>query len=94
VAGHLATTPEPEQQRAALPAPMAGGYRADTTLIWAVPDRAPAGWRSVNVTSDGLRLPQDLRRSLPGPPRQLRTRTVTAAQPDDQPETCQHRRLT
>jgi hypothetical protein len=43
---------------------MAGDYRADTTLIRAVPDRTPAGWRSVNVTSDGLRLLQDLRRSI------------------------------
>jgi putative transposase len=39
------------------------------------------------MTSDGLRLLQDLRRSLLQPPRQLRPRTVTAAQPDDQPET-------
>ena len=70
-----------------VPAPTAGDYRADTTLIWAVPDRAPAGWRRVNVTSDALRLPQDLRRSLPGPPRQPRPRTLTAAQPDDQPGT-------
>ena len=45
-----------------LPAPMAGDYRADTTLVWAVLGRASAGWRSVNVTSDGLRLLQDLRR--------------------------------
>jgi putative transposase len=58
---------------------MAGDYRTDTTLIWAVPDRAPVGRRSVNVTSDGLRLLQDLRRSLLKPPRQLRPRTVTAA---------------
>jgi hypothetical protein len=43
---------------------MADDYRADTTLIRAGPDRAPAGWRSVNVTSDGLRLLQDLRRSF------------------------------
>jgi putative transposase len=66
---------------------MAGDYRADTTLVWAVPDRASAGWRGVNVTSDGLRLLQDLRRSLLEPPRQLRPRTVTPAQPDDQSET-------
>ena len=43
----------------ALPAPMAGDYRADTTLACGVRDRAPAGWRSVNVTSGGLRLLQD-----------------------------------
>jgi Phosphotransferase enzyme family len=34
----------PEQQRAALPAPMAGDYRADTTLVCAVLDRASAGF--------------------------------------------------
>jgi hypothetical protein len=54
---------------------------------WAVLDRASAGWRGFTMTSDGLRLLQDLRRSLLQPPRQLRPRTVTAAQPDDQPET-------
>jgi hypothetical protein len=48
----------------------------------------------VNVTSGGLRLLQDLRRSLPGPPRQLRPRTVTAAQPDDQPGAVSTVRLT
>jgi hypothetical protein len=38
------------------------------------------------MTSDGLRLLQDLRRLLLEPPRQLRPRTVTSAQPEDQPE--------
>ena len=38
------------------------------------------------MTSDGLRLLQDLRRSLLDPPRQLRPRTVTATQDDDRPE--------
>ena len=38
------------------------------------------------MTSDGLRLLQDLRRSLLEPPRQLRPRTA-ATQPDDQSET-------
>jgi putative transposase len=66
---------------------MVGDYRADTTLVWAVLDRAPAGWRGVNVTSDGLRLLQDLPRSLLEPPRQLRPHTGTAAQPDDQSKT-------
>ena len=37
------------------------------------------------MTSDGLRLLQDLRRSLLDPPRQLRPRTVTATG-DDNPE--------
>jgi hypothetical protein len=34
------------------------------------------------MTSDGLRLLQDLRRSLLEPPRQLRPRTVTATGDD------------
>ena len=37
------------------------------------------------MTSDGLHLLQDLRRSLLEPPRQLRPRTVTATQDDDRP---------
>jgi putative transposase len=57
------------------------------TLVWAVLDRASRGWRGLTMTADGLRMLQDLRRSLLDPPRQLRPRTVTAAQPADQPET-------
>jgi transposase-like protein len=63
------------------------GETSCLTLIWAVLDRASAGWRGVNISSDGLRLLQDLRRSLLEPPRQLRPRTVTATEPDDQPAT-------
>jgi len=63
------------------------GETSCLTLVWAVLDRASAGWRGFTMTSDGLRLLQDLRRSLLEPPRQLRPRTVTAAQPDNQPET-------
>jgi transposase-like protein len=63
------------------------GETSCLTLVWAVLDRASAGWRGFTLTSDGLRLLQDLRRSLLEPPRQLRPRTVTPAQPDDQPET-------
>jgi putative transposase len=63
------------------------GETSCLTLVWAVLDRASRGWRGVNMTSDGLRLLQDLRRSLLEPPRQLRPRTVTATQPDDQPGT-------
>ena len=39
------------------------------------------------MTADGLRLLQDLRRSLLDPPRQLRPHTVTTSQPADGPET-------
>jgi putative transposase len=38
------------------------------------------------MTSDGLRLLQDLRRGLLEPPRQLRPRTVTAARDDERPD--------
>jgi transposase-like protein len=62
------------------------GETSCLTLVWAVLDRASRGWRGLTMTSDGLRLLQDLRRSLLEPPRQLRTRTVTATQDDDRPE--------
>ncbi len=57
------------------------GETSCLTLVWAVLDRASRGWRGLTVTSDGLRLLQDLRRSLLQPPRQLRPPTVTAAHP-------------
>jgi putative transposase len=63
------------------------GETSCLTLVWAVLDRASAGWRGLTMTAGGLRLLQDLRRSLLQPPRRLRPRPVTAAQPDDQPET-------
>lgn len=63
------------------------GETSCLTLIWAVLDRASAGWRGVNMTSEGLRLLQDLRRSLLDPPTQLRPRTVTTSQPADGNET-------
>src|SRR5256714_7629491 len=62
------------------------GETSCLTLVWAVLDRASRGWRGLTMTSDGLRLLQDLRRSLPEPPRQLRTRTVTTTRDDDDPE--------
>jgi len=63
------------------------GETSCLTLVWAVLDRASRGWRGVNMTSDGLRLLQDLRRSLLEPPRELRPRTVTDGQAEDHPET-------
>jgi putative transposase len=62
------------------------GETSCLSLVWAVLDRASRGWRGLTMTSDGLRLLQDLRRSLLEPPRQLRTRTVTATGDDDQLE--------
>src|SRR5690348_14376981 len=63
------------------------GETSCLTLVWAVLDRAPAGWRGFTMTADGLRLLQDLRRSLLEPPRQLRPRTLTTTPADDIPET-------
>ena len=48
--------------------------------MWAVLDRASRGWRGFTMTSDGLRLLQDLRPSLLELPRQLRPRTTSPAQ--------------
>ena len=62
------------------------GETSCLTLVWAVLDRASRGWRGLTMTSDGLRLLQDLRRSLLEPPRQLRPRAATATQDDSRPE--------
>jgi len=43
--------------------------RAASPLVWAVLDRASPGWRGLTMTADGLRLLQDLRRSLLEPRR-------------------------
>jgi len=64
---------------------MAGDYRADTTLVRAVPDRAPAGCCSVNVTSDGLRPLQDLRRSFATYDKRLLDAAQAAGLPIDTP---------
>jgi transposase-like protein len=63
------------------------GETSCLTLVWAVLDRASRGWRGFTMTAAGLRLLQDLRRSLLEPPAQLRLRTVTAAQIAGSPET-------
>jgi putative transposase len=62
------------------------GETSCLSLVWAVLDRASRGWRGLTMTADGLRLLQDLRRSLLEPPRQLRPRTVAATGDDDRPE--------
>jgi hypothetical protein len=63
------------------------GETSCLTLVWAVLDRASSGWRGLAMTPSGLRLLQDLRRSLLQPPRQLQPRTVTTSQPADSSET-------
>jgi putative transposase len=62
------------------------GETSCLSLVWAVLDRASRGWRGLAMTAGGLRLLQDLRRSLLDPPRQLRPRTVAATRDDDRPE--------
>jgi transposase-like protein len=62
------------------------GETSCLTLVWAVLDRASRGWRGLTMTSEGLRLLQDLRRSLLDPPAQLRPRTVTSAPVADSTE--------
>jgi putative transposase len=63
------------------------GETSCLTLVWAVLGRASAGRRGLTMTSDGLRLLQDLRRSLLEPPRQLHARIDTATELQDQPQT-------
>ena len=63
------------------------GETSCLTLVWAVLDRASRGWRGFTMTSEGLRLLQDLRRSLLEPPAQLRPRTVSQGACDGLPET-------
>ena len=47
------------------------GEHSCLSLVWAVLDRASAGWRGFTMTPAGLRLLADLRRSLHVPPTQL-----------------------
>jgi putative transposase len=53
-------------------------------LIWAVLDRGSRGWRGFTMTPAGLRLLQDLRRTLLDPPTALRhaDQPATADEPD------------
>jgi transposase-like protein len=47
------------------------GERSCLSLVWAVLDRASAGWRGFTMTPAGLRLLADLRRTLHDQPTQL-----------------------
>jgi putative transposase len=55
------------------------GETSCLSLAWAVLDRASRGWRGLTMTPEGLRLLQDLRRSLLQPPGRLRPRAAAAA---------------
>jgi putative transposase len=59
------------------------GEHSCLSLVWAVLDRASAGWRGLTMTATGLRLLQDLRRSLLHPPPTLRH---PGQQPDAPPD--------
>jgi len=60
------------------------GEHSCLKLVWAVLDRASAGWRGFTQTPTGLRLLQDLRRSLLEPPTRLpQRRTDTGAAPPE-----------
>ena len=64
------------------------GEHSCLSLLWAVLDRASAGWRGFAMTSAGLRLLQDLRRSMHDPPTRLPQRnsaqhTETGPAPTD-----------
>lgn len=48
------------------------GETSCLSLVWAVLDRASRGWRGFTMTPAGLRLLQDLRRTLLDPPTSLR----------------------
>jgi putative transposase len=64
------------------------GETSCISIVWAVLDRASRGWRGFTVTANGLRLLQDLRRSLLQPPTRLRQRpVVTDRHATDVPET-------
>ena len=52
------------------------GERSCLSLVWAVLDRASRGWRGVDMNPRAVRLLQDLRRELFGPPNQVRREEV------------------
>ena len=60
------------------------GEHSCTSLVWAVLDRASAGWRGFTMTAAGLRLLHDLRRTLLEPPAALRSRGEPG-KPDQHP---------
>jgi putative transposase len=59
------------------------GEHTCLSLVWAVLDRASRGWRGFTTTPAGLRLLQDLRRSLLDPPTRLRHADQRQTAPPD-----------
>ena len=59
------------------------GETSCLSLVWAVLDRGSRGWRGFTMTPAGLRLLQDLRRSLLQPPTPLRHADPSAANEPD-----------
>lgn len=59
------------------------GEHTCLSLVWAVLDRASRGWRGFTMTAAGLRLLQDLRRSLLDPPTPLRHADEPTAAPPE-----------
>jgi putative transposase len=57
------------------------GEHSCLRLVWAVLDRASTGWRGFTMTPAGLRLLQDLRRTLLHPPQQLRPAHTDTPEP-------------
>lgn len=55
------------------------GETSCVTLVWAVLDRASAGWRGLTMTPDGIRLLQDLRHQLHDRPTASRRRREQSA---------------
>ena len=59
------------------------GEHSCLRLVWAVLGRASSGWRGFAMTPAGLRLLQDLRRTLLHPPQQLRPAHPDTPEPAD-----------
>jgi len=61
------------------------GEASCLSLVWAVLDRASRGWRGLTMTSQGIRLLQDLRHQLLDPPTAIQQATTDTHTTD--PET-------
>ncbi|MGH3431252.1 MAG: IS256 family transposase [Thermocrispum sp.] len=63
------------------------GETSCLSLVWAVLDRASAGWRGLTMTPAGLRLLADLRHQLTDPPPPGKRRRHARSRPARRPET-------